>query len=148
VANMQNTLLTLFTEVAIVEHLSRTRFEREFTDGLNAGHFGILNYFIRADRAPDTVAGIAFSFQDSESVVIERVEALQKLGFVSVTGAIKKRDAVVTVTPAGRIARDQQLQRMGPNIREMLTEIPIEDLEITARTLREIRLVMDNLPDR
>jgi hypothetical protein len=147
-ADMQDTLLGLFTEVAIVEHLSRTRFQSNFSAKLEAGHFGILNYFMRTNRPPDSVAGIAFSFQVEEDVIAGRVEDLRKLGYLSVTGAIKPGDAKVDVTAEGRRARDDQLKHMRPQILEIVSEIPVEDLKTTMQTLREIRLVMDNLPDR
>jgi hypothetical protein len=147
-ADMQATLLGLFTEVSTVEHLARTNFQSRFADKLEAGHFGILNYFLRTNRPPDSVAGIAFAFQDDEAVVSRRVEDLRDLGYVSVIDALRPGDAVVDVTPQGRAARDEQLGRMAPHIQEIVAEIPVEDLEVTVRTLREIRLVMDNLPDR
>lgn len=146
--DMQDTLLGLFTEVAIVEHLSRTRFQNGFTGKLEAGHFGILNYFLRTNRPPDSVSGIAFAFQVDEDVISDRVEYLCKLGYVSVTSALKRGDAVVVVTQDGRAARDEQISRMRPQILEIVSEIPVEDLKITVQTLREIRLVLDNLPDR
>ena len=67
--DMQETLLGLFTEVAIVEHLSRTRFQNGFTGKLEAGHFGILNYFLRTNRPPDSVSGIAFALLASTAVL-------------------------------------------------------------------------------
>jgi DNA-binding MarR family transcriptional regulator len=148
VADMQETLLGLFTEVAIVEHLSRTRFQSRFGDELEVGHFGILNYFLRTNRPPDSVAGIAFAFQVDEDIISKRVEQLRTLGYVSVTAALRPADAVVDVTKEGRAARDEQISRMRPQILEIVSEIPVEDLKITVQTLREIRLVLDNLPDR
>jgi hypothetical protein len=148
VDNMRDTLLGLFTEVAILEHLTRTRFQNRLADRIEVGHFGILNYFLRTNRPPDSVAGIAFAFQDDVDVISRRVDHLRELGFVSVTAALRPGDAVVDVTEKGRAARDEQLSHMGPQIMEFVAEIPYEDLEVTMRTLREIRLVMDNLPDR
>jgi DNA-binding MarR family transcriptional regulator len=148
VVDMQETLLGLFTEVAIVEHLSRTRFQSGFSDTLGVGHFGILNYFLRTNRPPDSVAGIAFAFQVDEEIMSERVEHLRKLGYVTVTEGLKRRDAVVDVTKEGRAARDAHVSMMRPQVLEIVSEIPVEDLKITVQTLREIRLVMDNLPDR
>lgn len=141
-------ILGLFTEVAIIEHLTRTRVERKFPDGLEAGHFGLLNYFIRTHKRPDTIAGIAWAFQDGVDVVTRRVRELQNLGYLAVEEADAVEDAMVNVTEAGRQAQYDELQRMAPDFKELLSEFSQGDLELTYKTLREIRLTMDNLPDR
>lgn len=145
---MDEMMLGLFTEVAIIEHLTRSRVERKFPDGLETGHFGLLNYFIRTHKRPDTIAGIAWAFQDEVDVVERRVRDLQKLGYLEVEEADSIEDSVVNVTNAGRQAQYEELTRMAPEFHELLSEIPREDLDLTYRTLREIRLTMDNLPDR
>jgi DNA-binding MarR family transcriptional regulator len=146
--DLRETLLGLFTEVAIVEHLVRTRIERTFPDGLEAAHFGIINYFIRNRPTPDSVAGIAWAFQEDEERVAAQVEQLEKLGYVSVVPGIRATDAMVFVTDAGRAAQATELDRMGPDFEQLVAEIPFEELQITNRVLHDIRLVLDNLPDR
>ncbi len=59
-------LTGLFVEVAIIEHLARTRMERHYTGDLSAGQMGILNYFVRNHDGPDSIAGIAWAFQEEE----------------------------------------------------------------------------------
>ena len=145
---MQTTLLGLFTEIAILEHLARTRIERLFPDGLKAGEFGLLNYFIVNHPSPDSVAGIAWAFQDAEDIIFRRASKLAELGYVTMTSAINPGDAVVAITEAGREAQRRELEAIGPEFTQLVAEIPLEELEITRRTLHEIRLVMDNLPDR
>ena len=55
---------------------------------------------------------------------------------------------MVDVTEAGRAAQEEQLNRMGPDFEQLVAEILAEDLQTAHRVLHEIRLVMDNLPDR
>ena len=81
IENMEDVLLGLFTEVAIIEHLARTRIERKYPDGPGAGHFGILNYFIRNHEGPDTIGGIAWSFQEDENHTADKVTALGTIVF-------------------------------------------------------------------
>ena len=145
---IRETLVGLFTEVAILEHLTRTRVERQFPSGLESAHFGILNYFIRNHPGPDTVAGIAWSFQEDEARVLGQVQTLVSLGYVSFVQGLKPSDTIVSLTEAGRTAHARQLDAMRPEFEQLVAEIPLEDLRITHRVLHDIRLVMDNLPDR
>lgn len=146
--DLRETLVGLFTETAIVEHLVRTRVERTFPDGLEAAHFGIINYFIRNHQGPDSVAGLAWAFQEDETRVLEQVQHLERLGYVTVIPGIRPVDAMISVTAAGRAAQDAELDRMGPDFEQLVSEIPIEELAIAHRVLHDIRLVLDNLPDR
>lgn len=145
---LRETLLGLFTEVAIVEHLVRTRVERKFPDGLEAAHFGIMNYFIRNHPGPDSVAGLAWAFQEDEARMLDQIRHLERLGYVIVVPGIRPADAMIGITDAGRAAQDAELDRMGPDFEQLVSEIPIEELAIAHRVLHEIRLVLDNLPDR
>jgi DNA-binding MarR family transcriptional regulator len=146
--DIRETLVGLFTELAIVEHLTRTRVERQFPNGLEAAHFGILNYFIRNHPGPDTVAGIAWSFQEDEARVAGQVQTLADLGYVSIVRGLNPSDSVVSVTDLGRTMQSQHIDQLGPDFEQLVSEIPLEELHIAHRVLHEIRLVMDNLPDR
>ncbi len=144
----RETLVGLFTEIAIIEHLLRTRMEKSHPDGLISAHFGILNYFVRNHEGPDTVSGIAWSFQDPEEVVRDRVEQMAEMGYLYITPAVGNGEALVSVTADGRAALEESLDRVGPEITELVSEISNDDLDRTFQTLREIRLTLDNLPDR
>lgn len=152
--DLGETLLGLFTEIAIIEHLARTRLERKVNAGevkgmLKAGHFGVLNYFIRNHPAPDTIGGIAWSFQEDEAYTTSKIAELEELGLISVTPpGGRDFSAEVFVTDAGRRAQADQLDKMAPEFVPLVAEIDHADLETTTRTLREIRLTLDNLPDR
>ena len=147
--DLPDTLLGLFTEIAIIEHLTRTRLERSNSDTMTAGHFGILNYFIRNHHGPDTIGGIAWAFQEDESYTADKIATLEVAGFVTVTPS-GSRDAAasVNVTETGRIAQSEKLDAMGPEFEGLVAEIPREDLVTALRTLQEIRLTLDHLPDR
>lgn len=147
--DMEETLLGLFTEVAIIEHLARTRIERISDNPAGAGEFGILNYFNRTHPDPDTIGGIAWAFQEDEAHTISKIASLEAKGFVTVTPPLSRdSNAVVFVTEAGRDAQEEKIQSMAPEFEQLVAEIPSSDLETTVRTLREIRLTLDHLPDR
>jgi DNA-binding MarR family transcriptional regulator len=146
--DLRDTLEGLFVEAAIIEHLTRSRVQSKYVGGIEVGQFGILGYFTRNQQRPDTIAGLAWAFQEEEERITRQVQSLSELGYVTLTTGITPRDTMVAITEAGRMARNEALNRMGPDFVQLVAEIPVEDLETTHRTLREIRLVMDNLPDR
>jgi DNA-binding MarR family transcriptional regulator len=146
--DMQDTLVALFTEVAILEQLVRVREERHALHSLSMGEFGLLNYFMLNHPSPDSIAGIAFVFQEEEGHTLAKVDALAAGGFVTVAQSVNRHDAMVMITDKGRQARNEVIDKMAPTIKMAVAEIPKTDIEAALKTLRDIRLTLDNLPDR
>ena len=147
--DVTETLLGLFTEIAVLEHLVRAREERIAQDDLTTGDFGILNYFTVNHPAPESVAGVAWSFQEEEPYTRAKIEALASRDLVTISPETPDNlAAMVMITDLGREAHSAIVDRMSPLIKMAVAEIPREDLEMTFRTLRNIRLTLDNLPDR
>ena len=147
--DMQGTLLGLFTEVAIIEHLVRVREDRLASGEMTTGQFGVLNYFILNHPTPDSISGIAWCFQEDEEYTRGKILALAELGLVSVTPTNGSNfEAMVMITDFGRAKHAHVVNKMGPDIEAVVAEIAAEDIQTTFKTLREIRLTLDNLPDR
>lgn len=147
--DLQETLLGLFTEVAVLEHLVRAREERHAEDDLTMGDFGILNYFVVNHPDPDSVAGIAWCFQEEEAYTRAKIEGLASRDLVTISsGTPDNSTTMVMITDVGREAHTQIVAKIAPEIEAAVAEIPREDLETTFKTLRNIRLTLDNLPDR
>jgi DNA-binding MarR family transcriptional regulator len=115
---------------------------------LSMGEFGLLNYFMLNHPFPESVAGMAFVFQEEEDHTRAKVDGLAARGLVTVTEADDPRSAMVMITDKGREARNEVIEKMAPVIKMAVAEIPRQDIELTLKTLRDIRLTLDNLPDR
>ena len=135
--------LDLFTEISILEHLVRNR-EQE-VNALTAAQFGILNYFCRLGHREARVSLLAWSFQESETRIVELVDSLRANDLVS---ASADNDACIRVTDAGRAKHAETIAMMAPDFLPIVQDIPRADLEATVRTLMELRRTFDNLPDR
>jgi DNA-binding MarR family transcriptional regulator len=146
--DMQETLVALFTEVAILEQLVRVREERHALHNLSMGEFGLLNYFMLNHPAAESIASMAFVFQEDEDHTRAKVDALAARGLITVAPAPNPSDAMVMITDKGRDARNEVIEKMAPVIKMAVAEIPAHDIVATLKTLREIRLTLDNLPDR
>lgn len=147
--DIQDTLLGLFTEIAVLEHLVSSREQQHAEDDLTVGDFGVLNYFMVNHPDPDSVAGIAWCFQEEEAYTRAKIEGLASRDLVTLSPDVADNDvAMVAITDIGREAHAKVVARVAPDMIMAVSEIPREDLEITFKTLRNIRLTLDNLPDR
>ena len=48
--NDKKTVLHLLTEIAMVEHLLRNRYDKATPAGMSTGQFGVLTHFIRNEK--------------------------------------------------------------------------------------------------
>ena len=138
----------LFIEAAIIEHLTRTRVGRKHIPGLDVAEYGILGYLDRHPTQSDTIRGIAWCFQEDEARVQGQIESLAAKSYVSLTTGLDPLDTVVTLAEEGRAVRKEALTQMAPDFLSIVSEIPEEDLRTCYRVIKDIRHVMDNLPER
>ncbi|MFM7029430.1 MAG: hypothetical protein ACKOXK_12250 [Chakrabartia sp.] len=145
----QRTILHLFTEIAIVEHLLRNRYDRSSPAGMTTGQFGILTHFIRNDKAEERLSVLAWAFQDSDDYMAEKVASLVQRGLLSTRPADGSAgDLIVAITESGRAAHAEALDEISPEIVPLLDGISMDDLKTSLRVVQEIRRTLDNLPDR
>ncbi len=145
----EKTILHLFTEIAIVEHLLRNRYDRATPAGMTTAQFGVLTHFIRNGRHEERLSLLAWAFQDSDEYMTEKVASLVQRGMLStrpVEGEVG--DMVVVITDAGRAAHEAALEEMAPEIIQLLEGIDMDDLKTSLSVIQEIRRTLDNLPDR
>ncbi len=138
-------LVNLFTEIAILEHLIRLRFEPKGMDALKTAQFGVLNHFCRLGKHEERLSSLAWCFQVEVDHMHATVDSLVARALLTWDGAA---DPCVRPTDAGRAAHADMIEDMAPEVAQIVGEIPVEDLRVTARTLVELRRTMDNLPDR
>ena len=142
----ERTVLDLFTEIAIVEHLLRNRYDQSAPAGMTTGQFGILTHFIRGGKSREKLSVLAWVFQDSEDYMAEKVASLVARGLLA--SAPSDQDIWVEITDAGREMHGQALAEIGPEVEQLLEGIDLEDLKITLGVLQDIRRTLDHLPDR
>jgi DNA-binding MarR family transcriptional regulator len=138
-------LLDMFTDIAILEHLTRERFNPAAKD-LDARQFGVINYLVRQKKSSEKLSTLAWCFQVHMPAMTETVEALAKLKFVEIDWL--DGDRCVFLTPAGTSRHEEFLSTVAPDVTELMSEFDPDALRITAETLKELRRTFDNLPDR
>lgn len=142
----ERTVLDLFTEIAIVEHLLRNRYDQSAPAGMTTGQFGILTHFIRGGKSREKLSVLAWVFQDSEDYMAEKVASLVARGLLASTPS--DQEIWVEISDAGREMHGQALAEIGPEVEQLLEGIDLDDLQISLRVVQDIRRTLDNLPDR
>jgi DNA-binding MarR family transcriptional regulator len=138
-------LLDIFTDIAILEHLTRERFNPAAGE-LDARQFGVINYLVRQKKSSETLSTLAWCFQVEMDAMDETIERLAALGLVRIDRLANNR--CVFLTPAGTARHEAFLITVAPDVTELMSEFDPEALRITAETLKELRRTFDNLPDR
>ena len=138
-------LLDLFTEITILEHLVRERFN-PMAEELDPRQFGVLNYFVRNRKRTEKLGTLAWSFQvDAEHMRIA-CEALAARKYVEIDWVDGERCIFLTVAGAER--HERFVDASAADVIEIVSDFDPEQLRITAETLKELRRTFDNLPDR
>lgn len=133
-----------FNEVAIIEHLSRTAFERVLPPGLSLAGFTVLNHLIRLGHERRPPALIAKALQVTRGAITGTVSKLEAQGMVRVEPDPKDgRAKGVSVTPVGRETRDRAIEALSPILAELLTQIDEAELIAVLPTLRRVRSLLD-----
>lgn len=147
--NDEKTVLNLFTEIAMVEHLLRNRYDKATPAGMTTGQFGVLTHFIRNGKSRERLSLLAWAFQDDDAYMSEKVASLVKRDML-VTTSIEgsNEDVWVEITEEGRAAHALALDQIGPEVAQFIEGIDMGDLETSLRVIRDIRRTLDNLPDR
>jgi len=145
----ERTVLSLFTEMAIVEHLLRNRYDRATPAGMTTGQFGLLGHFIRHGVPRERLSVLAWAFQDADEYMAEKVASLVARDMLATAPVVDAEgDQWVEITDIGREAHAQALAEIKPEVEQFIEGIGMEDLRTTLRVVQEIRRTLDNLPDR
>lgn len=138
--------LDLFTEIAILEHLVRLRFEPKQMADLSAADFGVLNHFTRLDKTQEKLDSLAWCFQVTVPEMRNTISGLAGRRFVQLDWVDGQE--TVFIAEFGRKIHSEIIADMAPDVVEIMSEFAPSDIEVTVRTLREMRRTFDNLPDR
>ena len=138
-------VLDLFTEISILEHLVRERFN-PMAGELDAQQFGVLNYLVRQKKSSEKLSILAWCFQVDLEVMLASVEALAAHKYIEVDWADGER--CVFLTLGGEKRHERFITDSAPDVIGILSDFDPEQLRLTAETLKELRRTFDNLPDR
>ncbi len=132
-----------FNEVGIIEQLARNRFERVMPKGMSMAQFSVLNHFVRLGGSKQQV-DLARAFQVSKPAMTRTVRKLRDKGYVRVEpDPLDGRGKLVSITAAGRAARDDAIDRLAPVLAEFRGAVDGKDIGRVIPVLESARIWLD-----
>ncbi|MBW0159286.1 MarR family winged helix-turn-helix transcriptional regulator [Sedimentimonas flavescens] len=130
---------TLFAEVFTVDQLARNVVSRALPKGMEISHFSVLNHLahIGEERTP---AQLAATFHVTRGAMTNTLSKLEWAGHIHIRPDWDDaRRKFVSISPAGRQARDAALAAFMPVIADVVRSIGTERVRAALPVLRELR---------
>lgn len=138
-----NLSVALFSEMFMADQLARTSLTKALPKGMEISHFSLLNHLARAGEAKSP-AQLAKAFHVTRGAMTNTLNKLEWAGYIHVhpdwDDARRKQ---VTISPAGRKARDAALAAIIPVIADVVKSIGVDKVRTALPVLREIREKFD-----
>lgn len=130
----------LFSEMFMADQLARNRISRALPKGMQLSHFSVLNHLVHMgdERRP---AQLAEAFHVTRGAMTNTLSKLDWAGHVHIRPDWDDaRRKLVSISPAGRVARDAALAVIGPVIADVVRAIGAERVRAVLPVLRELRV--------
>jgi len=137
--------VALFSEILMVDQLARNRVARALPKGMVLSHFSVLNHLVhsQAERSP---AQLARTFHLTRGAMTNTLRKLEWAGWIHIRPDWEDaRRKQVTISPAGRAARDAGLAVITPLIADIVGQIGDERVRAILPVLREMRVRMSDI---
>ena len=136
----QDLAVALFSEILAVDQLARSNVTRVLPKGMELSHFSVLNHLAHsgAERSP---AQLAKTFHLTKGAMTNTLGKLEWAGWVHIRPDWEDaRRKMVSISPAGRDARDAALAVIAPVIVEVVDNVGADKVRTALPVLREMRL--------
>lgn len=131
--------VALFGELFMADQLARARLSKVLPKGMELSHFGVLNLLARIgdERTP---AQLARAFHVTRGAMTNTLAKLEWAGHVHIRPDWDDaRRKFVSISPAGRSARDAALQAIVPLVAQTVRELGEDRVRAVVPVLRELR---------
>jgi len=131
--------ISLLSEILAADQVVRNRLSRVLPKGMELSHFSVLNQLAwhGEERTPAQLAEV---FNLTRGAITNTLSKLEAAGHIHIRPDWDDaRRKLVSISPAGRRARDEALAAIAPVFRDIALQIGAEDIRVTIRTLRALR---------
>lgn len=142
--NPDEIAVALFGELFMADQLARNRISKVLPKGMELSHFGVLNHLARVgdERTP---AQLAKAFHVTRGAMTNTLARLEWAGHIHIRPDWDDaRRKLVTISPAGRAARDAAVQAVTPLIGEVVTALGPTRVKAVLPVLREMRTRLED----
>ena len=137
--NENSLAVSLFGEILALDQLLRNRLAKVLPKGMELSHFSVLNQLSHS-KIERTPAQIAKSFRVTKGAITNTINKLELSGYIHVRPDWDDaRRKMVSISPAGIVARNNALTAVTPIINELVSEMGEERLKAIVPILRELR---------
>ena len=131
--------VSLFSEIISIDQMVRNRVSKVLPKGMELSHFTVLNHLahVGGERTP---AQLAKAFHLTRGAMTNTLTKLEWAGYIHVRPDWDDaRRKLVTISPAGRNARDAAMAAIGPIISNVVKSVGTEQARVMVPVLREMR---------
>lgn len=132
--------ITLFSEVFTADQLARNHLSKALPKGMELSHFSVLNHLAHSSDEK-TPAQLAKSFHVTRGAMSNTLSKLEVAGYIHIRpdwdDARRKQ---VTISPAGRRARDTAVASIAPLLESVVNDLGADKVRAALPILRELRL--------
>jgi DNA-binding MarR family transcriptional regulator len=135
----------VLNEVAIIDQLAQNRAAHLLAPELNMSQFIVLNHFVRLGGTKSLV-DLAGAMQVTKGAMTNTVARLRNKGLVEVNPDPQDgRGKLVSLTAAGRRARNRAVSRLVEGLAGLGTVLSKEELADALQVLRKLRAWFDGM---
>jgi len=144
VKNLDDLAIPLFAELFMADQLARARLTKVLPRGMELSHFSVLNLLARKQEER-TPAQLAKAFHVTRGAMTNTLGKLEVAGHIHIRPDWDDaRRKFVSISPAGRQARDAALHAIAPVIGALATKIGTDKVRAVLPVLRELRSELEN----
>ncbi|SMX26206.1 MarR family protein [Pelagimonas phthalicica] len=134
--------ISLISELLTADQLLRARIGKVLPNKMELSHFSVLNLLARGGEK--TPAQLARAFHLTRGAMTNTLGKLEIAGYVHIRPDWDDaRRKFVSISPAGRSARDAALAAIVPMLDEMMSDLGEDNVRAALPVLRELRLRLD-----
>lgn len=131
--------VSFFSEILMADQLARNRISRALPRGMEISHFSVLNHLARLNEER-TPAQLAAAFHVTRGAMTNTLNRLDWAGHVHIRPDWDDaRRKLVSISPAGRAARDAAVQAVAPVLAAAVADIDEDRLRAALPVLRALR---------
>jgi DNA-binding MarR family transcriptional regulator len=140
-------LFEVFTEIGIIEQLSRALLEARLPDGIIAPHFGVLNHLMRGQDG-QTPLKLARAFQTPKTSMTHTLKVLEQRGLIELRSNPEDgRSKQAWITDAGRGLIGATIQDLAGHYGKLAQGLDMQALAQIKPVLTDLRAYLDDQRD-
>ncbi|ABD53214.1 MarR family winged helix-turn-helix transcriptional regulator [Jannaschia sp. CCS1] len=136
--------VALFSEVFMIDQLARARLSKALPKGMELSHFSVLNH-LAATQEEKSPAQLARAFHLTRGAMTNTLNKLEWAGHIHVRPDWDDaRRKMISISPAGRRAREAAISAIVPILTEAVAEIGPGRVRDTLPLLRDVRRKLED----